>query len=177
MRRLDRYVMVLTVLFLAAALVLSLGTAYARYMEQVNGDQGFVARPLETPQLSQQSWQQVDDAYVLSFSMGETAQTYRIFLAVSEGVTQPEQLEVTLSLPGEEENTITLQAVPEQIQDASALHALFGTGFAYRFLDAETAEELLFELSNETYTLTVKGLDGAAEYASLVRLFVEKAGN
>lgn len=194
-------------LLLVAALLLSVGTAYARYREEIIQNLNFQVRPIESLNLSNQSWSQGEDgSYVLTFTMDETVENCRIYLAVSKGVTQPDALTVTLQLPpdpnatessGQTEATTVptdpsagetivvepqfdgLIATAEEIPSISALGALFGSGYVYRFLDGEAEdenrEEIIFDLVAGEYVLTVTGLENAANTTSLLRLFVEYA--
>lgn len=190
----------------AAALVLSIGTAYARYREEIIQNLNFQVRPIESLQLSDQTWTQGEDgSYVLTFTMTEAVEDCRVYLAVSKGVTQPDALTVTLQLPpdpnaaetdGPTETTVptdpetgetiaaepqfeSLTATVEEIPNISALGALFGSGYVYRFLDGDTEtenrSEIIFDLAAGEYVLTVSGLENAANTTSLLRLFIEYA--
>ncbi len=183
----------IVILLLGAAIGLSIGTAYGRYREEITGDQSFQVKPLEQLTFATQQWQQNDAGdYVLTFTMAEAAEICRMYLAVSEGVTAPEQLQVTLILPAKEsteasedgtESTVTqepvvLTATARQITQASSLYSLFGSGYVFRFYDgtedAEAGEEIILNLLTETtYTLTISGLSTAAEQTSLLRLFID----
>lgn len=175
----------LAVFLLIAALVLSMGVAYARYQEESGGDLFFQVKPLEELSIATQEWTQVGDAYMLTFSMSQEEENCRIFLAVSDGVALPENLEVVLTMSNPESiEPLTYTATVEAISESSALHSVFGSGYVFRFremlTDAETGEEtpgeeLIFDLTTEIYTLTVRGLDSAAAETSLLRLFVEYA--
>lgn len=189
----------ISILFLTAAMVLSVGTAYARYREEITGDQAFQVKPLEQLTFATQQWEQNDQGdYILTFTMAESEEDCRMYLAVSEGVTVPEGLTVTLTLPAEEttqiledgtvatvvNDPVVLTAEVQQITEGSSLYSLFGSGYVFRFYDRvndpetgeETLEELLLDFEKEvTYTLTVKGLSKATEQTSLLRLFVEYA--
>lgn len=179
----------LITLLLAVVMLLSVGTAYGRYSASLEGEPKFQVKPLEGLRFEKQEWKTEDNAYVLTFSMEESQEGCRIYLAASEGVTKPETLTVTLTLPPEEtqqtqalldsgeEQTpeqVTLTAIPEEIPGISALGALFGSGYVYRFLD-EQGQEIIFDLTTGEYILTVSGLDTAASTTSLLRLFVEYA--
>lgn len=198
---------VLTCLVVAAALLLSVGTAYARYREEIVQNLNFQVRPMESLNLSNQTWTEGEDgSYVLTFTMTEAVEDCRIYLAVSTGVTQPDKLTVTLQLPqdpnatepSESTEATTLPTDPitgetvavevpfdgliataEEIPSISALSALFGSGYVYRFLDGEAEdeirEEIIFDLAAGEYVLTVSGLEDAANTTSLLRLFIEYA--
>lgn len=168
----NRIVWLLAAILLTAALVFSVGSAYARYREEFSGDFIFQAKPLDTLDFSQEQWQRTEDGYALTFSMLRDEPRCRVFLAASQGISAPENLTVTLTIPGEE--PVILQATAEQIPEVSALSALFGAGYVFRFLDEQTGQELTLELTAEAvYTLTVQGLESAAQQTSLLRLFVE----
>lgn len=193
-----RLMWLLTVIVLMAALTLSVGTAYARYRTEILGDLAFQVKPLEQLTFASQQWEQSEDgSHVLTFTMAEAAQSCRMYLAVSEGITVPASLTVTLTMPPEEgqqtqtqtetqppagtepetpAEPIVLTAVMEQITEGSSLYALFGSGYVFRFCNAETGEEMFLDLTTDfTYTLTVSGLQSAAAQTSLLRLFVEYA--
>jgi hypothetical protein len=171
MRRNHRIPLLLTALLLIAVVALSLGV-YARYREEISGDPAFQVKPMAQLRIAQQKWQQAEDAAVLTFSMEQAAQTH-VYLAMSEGVTAPGNVEVLLTLPGVE--PVTLLATGSEIPEVSGLKALFGSGYVFRFLDPETGEEQILELPTEECVLTVRGLDAATEQTSLLRLFVEYA--
>ena len=167
----------------ATAVILGCTGVFARYLEMLTGDQAFTAKPLDALEINQQ-WVQVDDTYVLTFTAGQQAKNCRVYLAASEGVTNAESLQVELTvsadaqtLPDAEQETPAepqiLQATPAAITEGSAIYNLFGPGTVFRFQDAETQEERTFDLSENTYTITVRGLESAAELSSLLRLFVE----
>ncbi len=163
---------------IVTALVLGFSGTFARYLEMLTGDQAFQVKPIDALEISQQ-WEKIDDAYVLTFTAGEQAKNCKVYLAASEGVTNAASLQVELSMPAadatdpEVPETTVLTAVSTPITEGSAVHQLFGAGTVFRFLETETQEELLFDLSEQTYTITVRGLESAAELTSLLRLFVE----
>lgn len=169
-------------LAIIAVAVVACGSVFARYLEMFSEDQSFQAKPLDAPVLPQK-WKQVDDAYVLKFGKSQEASLCRAYLAVTEGVTDVDALTVELTVPvvGEAtddqqyapKQTVTLQAQCEAITEGSTIYNVFGAGTVYRFIDPETGEERSFDLSLGSYTLTVRGLDSAAELASLLRFFVE----
>lgn len=159
----------LPLILLIAALTLTVGVAYARYVATLSGDQGFQVKPSGTV-IAQQRWQKNGDAYILTFTAGEAADACRVYLAVSEGVVEAEQLKVSLTVPEEE----AALASAEPIREASSMYTHFGPGNTFRFYDGETGEELVFSLSGKTCILTVEGLESAAQLTSLLRLFVEQ---
>lgn len=171
MRHNQRVTLLLTVLLLTAVVALSLGV-HARYREEITGDPAFQIKPMEQLHIVQQQWRQTEDASVLTFSLEKAAKTH-VYLALSEGITAPENVEVLLTLPGEK--PVTLRATGTEIPEVSGLKALFGSGYVFRFLDPETGEEQILELPAQECVLTVRGLDTAAEQTSLLRLFVEYA--
>ena len=159
-------------LVLAIVVVLFSGTAYARYRAELTGNMQFQAKPLEQIHMAGQTWKSTKDVCVLTFSLKEDAGTCRVYLAVSQGVTAPEALQVTLTVPGEEPVTVVGAQTP--IAEGSALGAQFGPGTVFRFPGETDGGELQLELTADTqYTVTVRGLPSAAEQASLLRLFVE----
>ena len=168
----NKRIWLLTAILVTAALVLSVGSAFARYREEFSGDFPFRAKPLNALTFAQDAWKQTENGCTLTFSMNQDEPRCRCFLAVSAGISKPEQLTVTLTLPGEE--PLILLATAEPIPEVSGLSALFGSGYVFRFLDEQTQQELTLELKAETaYTLTVQGLESAAQQTSLLRLFVE----
>ena len=88
-------------ILIVAAVALGFSGAFARYLEMLTGDQAFSAKPLDALEITQQ-WVKVDDAYVLTFTGGEQAKNCRIYLAVSEGITNADSLQVELQLPAAE---------------------------------------------------------------------------
>lgn len=178
MSKRNRRFLVLVCVLLAAVLVLSFGNAFGRYLEALTGDQPFQVKPANALKITQQ-WKQVDDAYVLTFTAGEHAGNCRVYLAVSQGVTAADLLEISLAEPISMETggvaplPVILSATAQPITEGSAIYALFGSGTAFLFVDAETGKEKAFDLSRGAYTVTVRGLDSAAELTSLLRLFVE----
>lgn len=160
----------LTAVILVTVCILTVGVAYARYQTELQNTLKFQTR--NTLSVAQQQWQQLDGAYVLTFTMAQKSENSRIYLAASEGITAPENMQVILTLPGED--AVQLQATAEPIIENSILATVFGTGYVFRFLDTE-GNELTFDMTTAEYTLTVAGLDSAAEHASLLRLFVEQA--
>lgn len=181
---------------LATAVVLLIGSAYARYREELVGDQSFQVKPGQQLAFATQQWQQDEDGNrILTFSMEKAAENCRVFLAVSEGVTAPENLQVTLTLPAEgtvaasENGTeavtvnapVTLTAKGEAIMPGSSLYSVFGSGYVFRFYEpgaeGQTPVEMALDLkSEEVYTLTISGLSAATEQTSLLRLFVDHMG-
>lgn len=160
---------VYTAIALMLCCLLLVGVAYARYQAQLQNTIQFQTGQLQMLALAKQEWTQSEDMYQLTFSVGEAAENCRIYLAASDGVTAPEKMQVILTFPEGE----SLQATAEPIYDNSILASLFGTGYAFRFLDAG-GNEITFDLTTADYSLTVAGMDGAAEQASLLRLFVEQ---
>lgn len=185
----NRVAYLLSGLCLVITAVLIFGISYARYQESISGDQGFLARPLEQLTFSTQKWEQNGEGeYVLKFSLQETAESCRMYLATSEGIKMPENLDVTLTLPAtlttetlDDGTEITLfhepvvmVAVAQQITESSPIYSLFGPGYVFCFSNDETGEENILTLeTGKTYVLTIGGVQQAAEQASLLRLFVE----
>lgn len=168
----NKRIWLLVAILVTAALVLSVGSAFARYREEFSGDFLFQAKPLNSLAFVQEEWKQTENGYTLTFRLNQDEPRCRCFLAVSEGISKPEQMTVTLTLP--EDEPVILLATAEQIPEVSGLSALFGSGSVFRFLDEQTQQELTLELKAETeYTLTVQGLEAAAQQTSLLRLFVE----
>ena len=172
----------LAIVLLLSTAALAIGVAYGRYRTDITGDLIFQAKPWDGISFSTQQWSQVEEDAVLTFSMAEDVTQCRVFLAMSEGVTDAASVTVTLTIPQdpyEDENgemvspePLILTAVGEPITQESSLYALFGSGYSFRFLD-EDAEMILDLESDKSYVLTVSGLDAAAEQTSLLRLFVE----
>ncbi|MBQ8611078.1 MAG: hypothetical protein IJ412_05130 [Oscillospiraceae bacterium] len=163
------------VIFLLAAVLLSFGAGYARYRTEIKGDLEFGIQPLDLPEIEQIAWKQDGEGYILVFKPNRSMLDCRLYLAVSEGVTSPESMVVELSYMQDTE-AIQLRAVMEPITEASGLKMQFGPGYVFRFYDPVTGEEHLMDLvadGENAYSLAVTGLDSAAEYQSLLRLFVE----
>lgn len=190
MRKKNRWFLALACLVIATAVTLAFSGTFARYLEMLTGDQAFQVKPMDPLQITQKwMWNADDNAYVITFTAGEQAKNCKVYLAVSEGVTNAQSLQVEMTAPvlsGEtpteatEETvaetlpeTVTLQAAGSAITEGSAIYNLFGSGTVFQFQNVETQEELVFDLSQYTYTITVRGLDSAAELTSLLRLFVE----
>lgn len=166
---------------LIAAVLLSVGSAYARYHEELVGDQSFQVKPAEQMAFASEQWQTDEDGNrVLTFSMANTVENGRVYLAVSQGVTAPETLQVALTLPvedGTEAEAVTLRAKGQKITPETSLYSVFGPGYVFRFYDTaeqQDSVEKALDLKREAvYTLTVSGLASATEQASLLRLFVD----
>lgn len=188
MKNKTNYVWILVLVVLLTAAMLAVGVAYGRYRTDITGDLIFQAKPWDGIAFSAQQWSQKEGDAVLTFSMAEDVTQCRVFLAMSEGVTDPASVEVTLTIPldsyeDEEGKTVTpeplvLTAAGEPITEDSSLYALFGSGYVFRFMEeveeTEAAVELILDLeTDKSYVLTVSGLDAAAEQTSLLRLFVE----
>lgn len=161
-------------IFVLVLMVVYAGVAYARYQETLVFDQGFVAKPLEQVAFGSCQWQVNDRESVLEFTMSEDLEDCKIYIAVSQGVSNPEALEISLSRPGETGDNIYV-AIPEPIDKGTSLCNTFGEGYVFRFYDVETGDEIEWEFnSHETYSLYVSQLDDATEYPSLIRVFVEE---
>lgn len=199
MRKKNRWFLALACLITAIAITLAFSGTFARYLEMLTGDQAFQVKPMEPLQITQKwMWNADDNTYVITFTAGERAKNCKVYLAVSEGVTNVQSLQVEMTapvlpeeIPTEETEeteateetqetvaetlpeTVTLQATGSAITEGSAIYNLFGSGTVFQFQNTETQEELVFDLSQHTYTITVRGLDSAAELTSLLRLFVE----
>lgn len=188
MKNKTNYVWILVLVVLLTAAMLAVGVAYGRYRTDITGDLIFQAKPWDGIAFSAQQWSQKEGDAVLTFSMAEDVTQCRVFLAMSEGVTDPTSVKVTLTIPldsyeDEEGKTVTpeplvLTAAGEPITEDSSLYALFGSGYVFRFMEeveeTEAAVELILDLeTDKSYVLTVSGLDAAAEQTSLLRLFVE----
>ena len=175
----------LVILVLTVAAVLSVGIAFGRYQTEITGDLAFQAKPGEGIVLADQQWHQEDGNAVLTFSVAEDVESCRIYLTISEGVTAPDTVQVTLNIPQEaysDEETgeivtpddLVLTATGEEISPDASLYALFGSGYVFCFQDEE-GETVLDLKAGETYTLTVTNIGAAVEHTSLLRLFVEQA--
>ena len=165
---------------LTATAIFLVGSTYARYREELVGDQSFQVKPAQRLAFATQQWQTEENGdRILTFSMENSAEDCRVYLAVSEGITAPEKLQVTLTLPAQGQDAVTLTAKGEAIAPGSAVYSVFGSGYVFRFFEAEgqTPAELSLDLNSEAvYTLTVSGLSAAAEQTSLLRLFVDYMG-
>lgn len=167
-----RILLALATVIMVAAVVLSAGVAYARYMDKTSGDFAFKVKGLPELAMTQQEWQQIgENTYTLTFTMKNAVENCVLFLAMSEGISAPEQIQVYMSLPG----GAYLQATGEAILPGSDLYATFGGGYVFRFLDGETGEERTLDLTTQEYALNVVGLESAVEEISLLRVFIEYA--
>lgn len=197
MRDKRRLTWLLTAFLLMISLLLAVGITFGRYRTEIFGNLIFQVKPLKQLAFQSQQWAQAEDgSYTLTFTMAEANENCRIYLAVSEGITAPDALQVTLTLPvvtteenleaqeeaGDSSETpeevlpVVLTATMEQITEGTALYGTFGSGYVFRFYDAETGEQITLDLvAGSAYVLTVTGLQSAAEQTSLLRLFVEYA--
>lgn len=171
MRNKKRLLLLAAFLLLVSA-ALAVGTAYARYREVLTGDPVFQVNPMNQLTIADYQWQQTEDAHTLTFAMEKASSGCRVFLAVSEGVQDPQSLTVTLTLPGD--TPVVLQATPTEIPEGTPMYKQFGPGCLLRFIDPATGEEAELNLTTQPHTLTVEGLGEAAEQTSLLRLFVER---
>lgn len=162
-----------SILLVGIAVLFPLGMVYARYQASFADAFAFQAKPARALSLAQQQWQQTDDAHILTFSLQYAAEDCRVYLAATQGVTVPEALSINLTLPGDTPQTLTATASP--IAEGSALYTLFGAGHVFRFIDDETGKDTVLDLTTEPCTLTVQGLESAAQVTSLLRLFIEYA--
>lgn len=160
-----RLLWITAIALMVLAVTVSAGVAYARYMDRVNKDFSLTVKPQPELALASQVWTQDGDDYVLEFQMAAAAENCRVFLAVSEGVTAPETLQVSLKMP---DGSTTIFAVGTEILEISSLYNTFGGGYVFHFPD-------VLDLTTAPYTLRVEGLTSAAQEASLLRLFIEYA--
>lgn len=170
-----RIVLLLTALVLvAAAVAVAVSPAMARYREEITGDMIFQARPVEPLAFAVEQWTANDDgSYTLTFSLNQDVNGCHIYLAVSEGVSNPEALTVTLTVP--DHASQLLEGTCEAIPVPSNLNNIFGPGHVFRFYTEFNGEEFPFVAEKyQQFTLTVTGLKSAADANSLLRLFVEQ---
>ncbi len=160
-----RLLWITAIALMVLAVTVSAGVAYARYMDRVNQDFFLTVKAQPELALAHQVWTQDGDDYVLEFQMVAAAENCRVFLAVSEGVTAPENLQVSLTMP---DGSTTLFAAGTEILETSSLYHTFGGGYVFHFPD-------VLDLTSQSYTLRVEGLTAAAQEASLLRLFIEYA--
>ena len=173
MSKRSRILLTLSGTLAVVALVLACGPALARYMETWSEDQSFQAKPLEPLQINQ-SFEQQDGGYVIKFTAGSAAERCRVFLAASQGVTDPASLQVTLTAKDADSGSmLTVTGQPEPIAEGTVMYDNFGAGTVFRFYD-EQGREVPADLRITAGKLTVVGLEDAAEVTSLLRLFVEK---
>lgn len=176
----------LAAVLLAVSAFLAFSPAFARYRAELIEDLTFQAKPPQKLSFAESQWTIEEDICSLTFSMEQDVERCRIFLAVSEGVTDPESLQVSLNAPGEV--YFTVEGTCEQIPEVSDLEKVFGPGYVYYFYvtpeetdesaeaeEPEDPEEWIFSAqAGETFTLSVIGLESAAEATTLMRLFVER---
>ncbi len=184
------FVLMAAVILLTAAVTLAVSPAMARYRAELTGDMAFQADAPDKLQFSASDWSVTANTCTLTFSMAQDVEKCKIYLAVSEGIIDPENLQVSLQLPGEE--NVKLEGTCQQIPEVSGLAKRFGKGYVYCFYveqedpetppasaepeEPEEPEEWIFSpKADERFTLTVTGLRSAAEAATLMRLFVEQA--
>lgn len=172
MNKRNRILLMASGVLAVAALVLTCGPALARYMETWTEDQGFQAKPLEPLKINK-SIQQLDGEYVIKFTAGSAAERCRVFLAASQGVTDPANLQITLTVKDADSGNIcTVIGQPEQIAEGTVMYDSFGPGTVFRFYD-EQGREVPADLRIVAGKLTVMGLEDATEVTSLLRVFVE----
>lgn len=189
MRNKKIIVLLLVAILLMASAALMFTPATARYRAELLEDLIFRAKPLDKLCFSASNWVVVEAGGTLTFSMIKDVEKCRVYLAVSEGIAAPENLQVFLMLPGE--TSVVLEATCRPIPEASELGRRFGLGYVYYFYiesefpegtglpeateGSEEREEWVFSpKANERFTLMVIGLESAAQEVSLMRLFVEK---
>lgn len=192
MRNKKLIVLLLAAVLLVASVGLMFTPAAARYRAELLGDLIFQAKPLEKLSFSASDWVVTEAGCTLTFSMTQDVEKCRVYLAISEGVVAAESLQVLLTVPGE--TPMVLEGTCEPIPEVSDLAKRFGQGHVYYFYvepevpegtdeteatqateDPEEPEEWVFSpKADETFTLTVTGLDSAAQATTLMRLFVEK---
>ena len=165
-RKCSRVVIVSLIIVLIVA---TAGLVSGRYMETIQDYFAIGVKPYYGVTFAQQSWQQTEDGCTFSFQLAQSVTDCRIYMAVSEGVVKANLLEIQLVMP----DATVLQAKTEKIAENSELYRVFGAGYVFRFVDAQTGDELHMDLSTETYLLHVSGMDGATAQTSLLRVFVE----
>ena len=163
----------LALALVCVAVMLCAVAAYARYMDQTGEGLSFQVKGLPELKMADQQWRQIgENTYTLTFTMENEAENCVLFLALSEGISAPEQIQVYLSL----EDGQLLQATGERIEAGSDLANVFGGGYVFRFVDAETGQERVLDLTtDQEYALNVVGLPTAEEQISLLRVFIEYA--
>ena len=182
----------LAAVLLMATVFMAFSPAIARYREELIADLLFQAEPVEKLDFLTSQWTMEEDTCTLTFSLNQDVEKCRIFLTVSEGVTNTEPLQVSLNAPGEP--YVMVEGTCEQIPEVSSLEKLVGPGNVYYFYvspeeseeteeasqpgeaeESEDLEEWIFSpKAGQTFVLTVTGLESAAEAATLVRLFAER---
>lgn len=168
--------LLLTVAVLVLAATMMLGISYARYQMQISGTVSLQAANHEQVTLLTDGWVTVDGEDVLNFSIAESEQICRVYVMASEGISAPEDLQITLTLLGEEPQIFS--ATAKIIHSQSIFGTFFGEGYVYEFLDSSSGNELSFELtSDQLYRLTVTQTEGAASQPAMLRLFVEQTQN
>ncbi len=160
------------VMVLALVLTISATIAYARYREELEADQGFAARPLELVKLDAGQWQYVDGKFTMEFTVEKTVEACRVYVAVSQGMSAPDEVKIELTTPTQE--ILDYTVLYEEIYRGTTLYGIFGPGHVYRFTNGTTDQELNFSLiAGEQYTISVEGLDAATQEDCLLRVFVE----
>ena len=164
----------LVMLCVIGALILTVGISQARFRENWTETLPFQPQGEENLVLHQDSnWVEDQGTRKLTFTLGNTdteASGGQIYVLVSQGVEDPDKLEITLTAQGRQ---YTAQAQP--IVPGSALHRSFGDGWAYRFLDDQGQEKTwtLQPAQEQTFYLTVESSE-QIHYHSLMRLIVKK---
>ena len=166
---------IVAVLLLVAAVSVAVSPVAARYRSELANDIIFQGMPADPLKFDISNWSMEAGECHFTFSLDRDLEKCRIYLVISEGVTAPDSIEVALIQP--DDSLEPIKAVYKQIPEVSELTKRFGSGHFYYFCsNEETEEESVFSLkADQNFTLTVTGLNEAAEMTSLVRLFVERA--
>lgn len=165
----------LVALCLVGTLVLSIGVAQARFRENWTETLPFRPEGEENLVLRQDgNWVEEENVQELTFSLentnSEEAAAGELYVLASEGIENPDKLEIVLTAQGVR---YTAQAQP--IVPGSVLHRSFGDGWVYRFLDDQGQEKTwdLKPAQQQTFVLSVE-TDEEIEYHSLLRLIAKK---
>lgn len=187
----NKYLLWLAALCMAACMVLTVGVTFARYQSEIDLDSLWFSAEvadrlhlcdghMTQSQMNSGSWSgrtpawtETEEGLALEFciSNGTSGESFAtrdqmasVRLAAGLGIQDPETLTVVLTFERDDQQ-VQLTAVPELIEEGSALYYSFGDGWLYRFYEEDAEAAFLFdgeELSYQNFTLTVAGETEAA---------------
>ena len=164
----------LVMLCVVGTLILTIGVAQARFRENWTETLPFQPEGEENLILRQDGdWVEDQNVQELTFSLENAdteAATGEIYVLVSEGIENPDKLELVLTAQG-----IRYTAQAQPIVQGSVLHKSFGDGWVYRFLD-ERGQEKTWTLEPAQLQNFVLKVETGEEiqHHSLLRLIAQK---
>lgn len=167
MSKVHRAVRLVCLCCLMAAVVVSMGVAYARYSSSIRESLVFKAAKTDASRAieirSYSGWDTAPDRAQLVFSLinkgGVTGQNATLRLTTTEGFSDDSTLVILTT------NGTTYTGVPHTVKQGDPLYAKIGGGTEYRFYSADS-ECVWAVCDGQSYTLTVTG----EADASLLRL-------